>query len=91
MIIEIKNPELEALIQHRLESGRFASVEEVIADALAAQSEEEDWLKGNWTDIEEELSIRLAELDRGEGISGDVSRARLQERKAAWIAENGQK
>jgi hypothetical protein len=27
----------------------------------------------------------LAQLDRGEGVPGDVSRARLQEKKAVWI------
>lgn len=36
MVIEITNPELEALIQERLRSGRFRSAEELIFDALSS-------------------------------------------------------
>jgi Arc/MetJ-type ribon-helix-helix transcriptional regulator len=34
MTIEITKPELEALIQHRIQSGAFASAEDVILQAL---------------------------------------------------------
>ncbi len=37
--------------------------------------------------IHEKIGLGLAELDRGEGISGEASRARLRERKAAWLAQ----
>jgi hypothetical protein len=33
----------------------------------------------------EAIGEGLAQLDRGEGVPGDVSRARLQEKKAVWI------
>jgi hypothetical protein len=41
-----------------------------------------------WEDkdaIHQEIGRGLAELDRGEGIPGDVSRARLHEKKADWL------
>ncbi len=44
MTIEITRPEIEALIQQRLHSGAFESVEDVLIDALGMQSEREAWL-----------------------------------------------
>lgn len=40
MTIEIQQPELEALIQQRLNSGRFQNVEEVLIEALKSSREE---------------------------------------------------
>lgn len=31
--------------------------------------------------------VGLSQLDRGQAIPGDVSRARLQEKKAAWMTQ----
>ena len=36
-------------------------------------------------EIHEQIGLALARLDRGEGIPGDQSRARLQDKKAAWL------
>jgi len=47
MTIEIKRPEIEALIQERLRSGAFSTVEDVLFDALEMQSEREAWLQEN--------------------------------------------
>jgi len=47
--------------------------------------EEEDLLWESKDAIHEEIGRGLAQLDRGEGISGDESRARLQEKKANWL------
>jgi antitoxin ParD1/3/4 len=89
MNIEISRPELEALIQKRLQSGAFDSVEEIIFRALEAQDEREDWLQDNKDTINEKIELAMAQLDRGEGISGDQLRTRLESRKAALLAENG--
>jgi hypothetical protein len=47
MTIEINRPEIEALIQQRLHSGAFESVEDALFDALEIQSEREVWLQKN--------------------------------------------
>ena len=47
MTIEIKRPEIEALIQQRLHSGGFESVEDVLFDALEMQREREAWIQEN--------------------------------------------
>lgn len=49
---------------------------------------EEEFLSLNGPEqIHAKIGIGLAQLDRGEGVSGEVSRARLQERKAVWLKQ----
>ena len=87
MTIEIKRPEIEALIQQRLHSGAFESVEDVLFDALEIQSEREAWLQENKEGINTEIDRGLAQLDRGEGIPGDELRTSLAADKAAWLKD----
>jgi hypothetical protein len=68
MTIQINRPEIEALIQQRLHSGAFQSVEDVISDALEIQAEREIWLQENKLVIDAKIERGLAQLDRGEGI-----------------------
>jgi Arc/MetJ-type ribon-helix-helix transcriptional regulator len=82
-------PEDKKLIQKRMKTGLFKSVEEVIHDALAAQDSEAEWLIDNKFAINEKIARGIAQLDRSEGVAGDVARARLQRRKADW--ESGHK
>jgi len=87
MKIELK-PEDEQLIQKRLQSGAFDTVDEVIHDALASQDAEETWLQENREAINAKISRGLTQLNSGQGTSGDLARARLQKLKAAWLAEH---
>jgi len=87
MTIEINRPEIEALIQQRLHSGAFESVEDVLFDALEIQAERETWLQENKEAINAKIERGLAQLDRGEGIPGEDLRKRLEADKAAWLAD----
>lgn len=87
MTIEIKRPEIEALIQQRLRSGGFESVEDVLFDALEIQGEREAWLQENKEAINAKIERGLAQLGRGEGISGDGLRKCLEADKAPWLAD----
>ena|SRR5260370_29045317 len=87
MIIELK-PEDELLIQKRLQSGAFASPQEIIHCALESLDADEAWLQENKGAIHDKIGQGIAELDRGEGLSGQDLRARLQEQKAAWLDTN---
>jgi hypothetical protein len=49
---------------------------------------EEELLPESPEDIHEQIGLGLAQLDRGEGIPGDQSRARLQDKKAAWLDQH---
>jgi putative addiction module CopG family antidote len=81
-------PEDEQLIQKRLQSGAFHTVDEVIHDALTFQDAEESWLQENQEAINAKISRGLDQLNAGQGISNDLARARLRERKAAWLADH---
>ncbi len=87
MTIQINRPEIEALIQQRLHSGAFESVEDVLFDALEMQGEREAWLQENKGAINAKIERGVAQLDRGEGIPGDELRERLEADKAAWLAD----
>jgi Arc/MetJ-type ribon-helix-helix transcriptional regulator len=86
MTITLK-PELEALIQKRLESGTFQDVEDVLWQALESQDAEEAWLELHNREVGQKLDRAIEEFDRGGGIPGSQVRQRLQEMKASHQAE----
>jgi Arc/MetJ-type ribon-helix-helix transcriptional regulator len=79
-------PEDEKLIQERLRSGSFHSVEEVIHHALQVQEAEESWLALHKREVGEKLERAMEEFDREGGIPGSQVRQRLQEMKASHLA-----
>ena len=76
----------EQLIQERLRSGVFHSVEEVIHYALQVLEAEELWLAVHKREVREKLEAAMDEFDRGGGIPGSQVRQRLQEMKAGRLA-----
>jgi antitoxin ParD1/3/4 len=83
MTVELK-PEIEALIQKRLQSGAFSSAEEVIERALEFLSAEEDWLADNREEIAAQIQEGWDEAQRGELIDGERVRAEMQQFKEDW-------
>ncbi|MBZ5608486.1 MAG: type II toxin-antitoxin system ParD family antitoxin [Acidobacteriia bacterium] len=77
----------EKLIEKRLRSGVFANAEEVIHRALESLDAEEDWLQDHKTAINEKIERAIAQFERGEGLTGEESKERLQSKKTAWRAE----
>lgn len=74
------NPEEEQLIQEKLKSGKYATAYEVIVEALRLL-EERDKQYEKWVEeTREKVAIGIAQLDRGEGIDGEVVIARLREK-----------
>ncbi len=80
-------PEDEKRVQKRLQSGVFSSAEEVIHRALESLEAEEDWLLENRSGISGKIDLGLAQLRRGEGLTPEASRSRLEALKSAWRAE----
>jgi antitoxin ParD1/3/4 len=74
-------PEFERAVRERVESGEYASTDDVLKACLEAlereEAEDDEWLK-------REIQLGLDELDRGEGIPGEVAlemaRAELRRR-----------
>jgi antitoxin ParD1/3/4 len=87
MTIHLK-PEFEALIQKDVARGAYRSIEEFVERAVQLLHDEEALLHESRDAIHERIGIGLAQLDQGQGISGEVSRARLQGKKAAWLERN---
>ena len=88
MAIEIKRQDPEVLIQQRMHSGGFETVEDVLFDALEMQHEREVWLLENKDGIDAKIERGLAQLQRGEGIPSDELRVRLAADKAAWLKDH---
>ncbi|HZS46213.1 MAG TPA: type II toxin-antitoxin system ParD family antitoxin [Blastocatellia bacterium] len=86
MIIELK-PEDELIIQRRLQSGAFNSVDDIIHRALESLEADEEWMAQNKESINEKISRGLAQLDRGEGLSPEESRTQFEEKKTAWTKQ----
>jgi antitoxin ParD1/3/4 len=80
-------PEHEQMISEALSSGAYQNPDEVIGRALELLALEDEWLRENREVVHAKIARGLAQLDRGEGIHGDVSRARLQKKKSAWLAQ----
>ncbi|HYX18031.1 MAG TPA: type II toxin-antitoxin system ParD family antitoxin [Nostoc sp.] len=79
MNIQIK-PELEQIIQAQIATGRYANPEEVISKALKLLSE---WEKGyqQWVEeTREKVEVAIEQLDRGEGIDGEVVVEQLRDK-----------
>jgi antitoxin ParD1/3/4 len=78
MNIQIK-PELEQIIQAQIATGRYANPEEVISKALKLLLE---WEKGyqQWVEeTREKVEVAIEQLDRGEGIDGQIVVEQLRE------------
>jgi antitoxin ParD1/3/4 len=86
MTIQLK-PEIEDLIKQDVQRGSYQSVDEYVQRAIAILHEEEELLTQDKDAIAEQIASGLAQLDRGEGIPGDVARERLQRRKAEFLRE----
>ena len=79
MNIQIK-PELEQIIQAQIATGRYTNPEDVISKALKLLLE---WDKGyqNWVEeTREKVDVAIEQLDRGEGINGEVVISQLREK-----------
>ena len=81
-------PDQEKAIAQAIESGAYQNPDEVIERALEVLLSEDEWSQHDKDELNQKIERATAQLDRGEGISGDELRARLERRKAAWLEEH---
>ena len=63
-------PELENRVKSRVESGLYNNASEVIREALRFMDTHEDWINEiKVARLREQLSLGIAQLDRGEGFN----------------------
>ena len=71
-------PELEQFVQTKVQSGRYNSASEVVREALRLLEESDRARAAQLAEFNEELSRRLASLDRGERVDPVGVRNRLR-------------
>jgi Arc/MetJ-type ribon-helix-helix transcriptional regulator len=82
-MIAIK-PELERKIADKVKSGRYASADEVVADALAVLDRVEAAERLSKADISAKGRVQA---ERDEGMPADVAVARLWDQISQWRRE----
>ncbi|NET17275.1 MAG: type II toxin-antitoxin system ParD family antitoxin [Okeania sp. SIO1H6] len=76
----ILKPEQEKLIQAKVNSGKYTTVDEVITEALKLLDERDKHYQ-NWVeDTRRKVAVGLAQLDRGEGIEVQTVINKLKEK-----------
>ena len=81
-------PDLEALVNKRLSSGGYSSVEEVLRRALEAQDAEESWTEEERRAISARIETGYQQALRGELLDGEQVRRELDTKKESWLREN---
>ena len=69
----VLTPDQEQFIQHKLSSGKYGSVNDVIAEALRLLEKRDQGYEAWLAQTREQVKVAQAELARGEGMeSGQV-------------------
>ncbi|MGI8502086.1 MAG: type II toxin-antitoxin system ParD family antitoxin [Hassallia sp.] len=71
-------PELEQFIQSQLESGRYASSDELIIAGIRLLEEQERIYKSRFDELQREIIIGIEASERGEVVDGETVFRQLQ-------------
>ncbi|NJL64070.1 MAG: type II toxin-antitoxin system ParD family antitoxin [Methylacidiphilales bacterium] len=63
-------PEIEQFIHTQLESGKYATAEEVILAGIKLLEEREIIYKGRFEELKKEIAVGVEQLERGERLNG---------------------
>lgn len=76
-------PEIEQFIKTQLESGKYASADEVIVAGIKLLEERERIYKGRFEELKREIMIGIEQLDRGEKLDGREVIEQLRQKNQA--------
>ena len=77
-------PDLETLINKRLSTGGYESVEDVLRRALEAQDAEESWTEEERRALSAHVEEGYQQAQRGELTEGAQARREIQSMKDNW-------
>jgi antitoxin ParD1/3/4 len=83
--------DLETLVNKRLSSGAYSSVEDVFRRALEAQDAEESWTDKERQTFSEHIEEGFQQAERGELIDGEQAQREIQTMKDDWRRERSVK
>ncbi len=75
-------PELERLVQEKVESGLYSSASEVVREALRLLRERDELRQARLEELRREIAVGLDACNRGEVVEGEEVFRRLWERQA---------
>jgi len=76
-------PELEKLIHHKVETGRYSSASEVIREALRLMDERDQLTELHKDEIRNKIAAGMASLRAGKGADGEAVFDRIDAELAA--------
>lgn len=82
------SPELEQKIYERVQSGRYASANEVISESLRLLEEQEELRRIKYEALKREIDKGIDQLERGLGIPGEEVFAEIRERNKVMRQKN---
>jgi len=65
-------PELEQLVQTKVQSGRYNSASEVVREALRLMEQKDELRTIQLQELRNRMDKGLAQAERGEGVDGEV-------------------
>lgn len=78
-------PEFERAIRERVESGAYASVDDVFAACLKALGEWEEIQQAKYEQLRADIQVGIDQADRGQLVDGPEALRRIRERFAARL------
>ena len=72
------SPEAEELLQQRLKTGRYSSVNEIVHEALRLLDEQDRFIDLRREELRAKIAEGLDSLRRGEGVDGEAVFDRLE-------------
>ncbi|HEY3898610.1 MAG TPA: type II toxin-antitoxin system ParD family antitoxin [Chthoniobacter sp.] len=76
-------PELEALVQSKVQSGRYQSASEVIREGLRLLEDQDRLREAQLAEVRRKIQTGIEQLDRGEGIPGNEVLAAMKKKSDA--------
>lgn len=80
-------PELEALVNQKVQSGLYSSASEVVREALRLMKERDDSRAVQLKQLKREISLGIRQLDRGQGVDADEVFEGLRQRHKKRVSK----